>query len=88
MLVGGVVDLELGSLSMLVDYALESPKLLLLQHVAINTHLRGVLVFGVCPVSHATTARAAMEIVILLAIPISICLWTFDLDVFGAIVGP
>lgn len=73
---------------MLVDCALESPKLLLLQHVAIDTHLRGVLVFGVCPVGHATTARAAMEVDILLSILISICLWSFDLDVFGVIVGP
>ena len=73
---------------MLVDCALESPKLLLLQHVAIDTHLRGVLVFGVCTVGHATTARAAMEVVILLSILISICLWSFDLDVFGVIVGP
>ncbi len=73
---------------MLVDCALESPKLLLLQHVAIDTHLRGVLVFGVCPVGHATTSRAAMEVVILLSILISICLWSFDLDVFGVIVGP
>lgn len=73
---------------MLVDCALESPKLLLLQHVAIDTHLRGVLVFGVCLVGHATTARAAMEVVILLSILISICLWSFDLDVFGVIVGP
>jgi hypothetical protein len=88
MLVGDVVDLELGSIPMLVDCALESPKLLLLQHVAIDTHLRGVLVFGVCPVGHATTARAAMEVVILLSILISICLWSFDLDVFGVIVGP
>jgi hypothetical protein len=88
MLVGDVVDLELGSIPILVDCALESPKLLLLQHVAIDTHLRGVLVFGVCPVGHATTARAAMEVVILLSILISICLWSFDLDVFGVIVGP
>ena len=73
---------------MLVDCALESPKLLLLQHVAIDTHLRGVLVFGVCPVGHAATSRAAMEVVILLSILISICLWSFDLDVFGVIVGP
>lgn len=88
MLVGDVVDLEWGSIPMLVDCALESPKLLLLQHVAIDTHLRGVLVFGVCLVGHATTARAAMEVVILLSILISICLWSFDLDVFGVIVGP
>jgi hypothetical protein len=88
MLVGDVVDLELGSIPILVDCALESPKLLLLQHVTINTHLRGVLVFCVCPVGHATTARAAMEVVILLSILVSICLWSFDLDVFGIIVGP
>ena len=88
MLVGDVVDLERGSIPILVDCALESPKLLLLQHVAIDTHLRGVLVFGVCAVGHATTARAAMEIVILLSTLISICLWPFDLDVFGVIVGP
>ena len=73
---------------MLVDCALESPKLLLLQHVAIDTHLHGVLVFGVCRVGHATTARAAMEVDISLPILISICLWSFDLDVFGVIVGP
>lgn len=88
MLVGDVVDLELGSIPMLVDCALESPKLLLLQHVAIDTHLRGVFVFRVCPVGHATTARAAMEVVIFLSTLISICLWSFDLDVFGLIVGP
>ena len=88
MLVGDVVDLKLGTIPMLVDYALESPKLLLLQHVAIDTHFHGVLVFGVCPVGHATTARAAMEVKILLSILISICLWSFDLDVFGPIVGP
>ena len=88
MLVGDVVDLELGSIPILVDCALESPKLLLLQHVAIDTHLRGVLVFGVCPVGHATTVRAAMEVVVLLSILISICLWSFDLDVFGVIVSP
>ena len=88
MLVGDVVDLELGSIPILVDCALESPKFLLLQHVAIDTHLRGVLVFGVCLVGHATTARAAMEVVILLSPLISICLWSFDLDVFGVIVGP
>lgn len=88
MLVGDVVDLELGSIPILVDCALESPELLLLQHVAIDTHLRGVLVFGVCPVGHATTFRAAMEVVILLSILIGICLWSFDLDVFGVIVGP
>ena len=73
---------------MLIDYTLESPKLLFLQHVAINTHLRGVLVFGVGPVGRTTTARAAMEVNILLAILISICLWSFNLDVFRVIVGP
>ena len=88
MLVGDVVDLELGTIPILVDCSLESPKLLLLQHVAIDTHLRGVLVFSVCPVGHATAARAAMEVDILLSILISICLWSFDLDVFGVIVCP
>ena len=88
MLVGDVVDLELGSIPILVDCALESPKLLLLQHVAIDTHLRGVLILDVCPVGHATTARAAMEVNILLSILISICLWSFNLDVFRVVVGP
>ena len=88
MLVGDVVDLKLGAIPMLIDYTLESPKLLFLQHVAIDAHLGGVLVFGVCPVGRATTARAAMEVNILLSILISICLWSFDLDVFGVIVGP
>lgn len=88
MLVGDVVDLELGTIPILVDCAFKSPKLLLLQHVAVDTHLSGVLVFGVCPVCHATTARAAMEVVILVSILISICLWSLDLDVFGVIVGP
>lgn len=88
MLVGDVVDRELGSIPIFVNCTLESPKLLLLQHVAIDTHLGGVLVFGVCPVGHATTARAAMEVDILLSILISICLWSLDLDVFGIIVGP
>ena len=85
---GHVVDLERGSRPVLVDCALESPKLLLLQHVAIDTHLRGGLVFGVCRVGHATTVRAAMEVVILLSILISICLWSFDLDILRVIVGP
>ena len=88
MLVGDVIDLELGSSPILVDGALQCPELLLLQHVAVDTHLRGVCVFSVCPVGHATTDRAAMEVVILLSILISICLWSFDLDVFGSIVGP
>ena len=88
MLVGDVVDFERGSIPILVDCALESPKLLFLQHVAIDTHLRSVLVFGVCLVGHATTARAAMEVVIPLSELISICLWAFDADVFGVIVGP
>ena len=88
MLVGDVVGLELGSIPMLVDCALKSFKLLFLQHVAIDTHLRGVLIFGVCPVGHATTARAAIKGNILLSILISICFWSFDLDVFGVIVGP
>ena len=73
---------------MLVDCALESSKLLLLQHIAIDTHLRGVLVFGVYLVGHATTARAAMKVVIFLSKLISICLWSFDLNVFRVIVGP
>ena len=73
---------------MLVDCALESPKLLLLQHIAIDTHLRGVLVFGVCLMGHATTARAAMKVVIFLSKLVSICLWSFDLNVFRVIVGP
>lgn len=88
MLISDVVDLELWTIPILIDYALQSPKLLLLQHVAINTHLRGVLVLDVCPVSQAPTVRAAMEGNPLLSILISISLWSFDLDVFGAIVGP
>ena len=88
MLIGEVVELELRTFAILVDCTLEFPQLLLLQHVAIDTHLLGVLAFGVCPVGHATTARAAMEGIILLAVLISICLWSFDLDVFGVIVGP
>ena len=88
MLFGDVVDRELGTIPILVDCALESPKLLLLQHVAIDTHRRGVLVLDFCPVGHATTGRAAMEVNSLVSILISICLWSFDLDVFRFIVGP
>ena len=73
---------------MLINHTLESAKLLFLQHVAIDTPLWGILISGVCPVGRATTAWAAMEVNILLPILICICLWSFDLDVFGVIVGP
>ena len=88
MLAGRLVDLKLGSRPVLVDGALQSPQLLLLQHVAIDPHLRGVFVFGIGPVGHATTVRAAMEGVVLLSILISVCLWSFDPDVLGAKIGP
>ena len=88
MLVAGLVDRELGSRPILVDRALESPQLLLLQHVAIDTHLRGILVLGVRPVGHAPTVRAAVEAVVLLSILIRIRLWSFDPDVFGVVVRP
>ena len=87
-LVGDVVDLERGSIAILVDCALESLKVVFLQHVAIDTHLCGILVFGVCRVGHATTARAAMKVCSLLSILIELCLWSFDLDVLRSIIGP